>query len=66
MTCPVRWGTLSLDTQWTLNFEDTVALFDETEEDLSGEAGHPESVGNMYVTLVKDQWAILLRLELHR
>jgi iron complex outermembrane receptor protein len=51
------WGVLSIDTQWTINFEDTVALFDETEEDLSGEASHPETVGNVYITLEKDQWA---------
>ena len=51
------WGTLSLDTQWTLNFEDTVALFDNTEEDKSGLAGHPETVGNFNATLNKDNWA---------
>jgi iron complex outermembrane receptor protein len=54
---PAGWGTLSIDTKWTYNFEDTNALFDETEEDLSGEAGHPESVGNLYVTLDVDQWS---------
>ena len=54
---PGTWGTLSVDTQWTLNFEDTVALYTETEEDLSGEAGHPETVGNLYVTLDMDQWS---------
>jgi iron complex outermembrane receptor protein len=54
---PGTWGALSLDTQWTVNFEDTVALFNETEEDLSGEAGHPESVGNVYLTLDRDQWS---------
>jgi len=54
---PGTWGTLSVDTQWTLNFEDTVALYTETEEDLSGEAGHPETVGNIYVTLDRDQWS---------
>ena len=37
-----RSSTLSIDTQWTLTFEDIVALFDETQEDLSGVAGHPE------------------------
>ena len=51
-------GTLAVETQWTVNFEDTTALFDETEEDLSGEAGHPETVGNLYVTLERDQWSI--------
>ena len=52
------WGTLSLDTQWTLSFEDTVALFDNTEEDLAGLAGHPETVGNLNATLNKDAWSI--------
>jgi iron complex outermembrane receptor protein len=54
---PGTWGTLSVDTKWTINLEDTVALFDETEEDLSGEAGHPETVGNLYLTLDMDKWA---------
>ena len=53
-----RAGTLSVDTQWTFNFEDTVALFDNTEEDLSGLAGHPETVGNVNVTLNKDAWSL--------
>lgn len=56
------WGTLSLDTQWTNNLEDTVALFDETEEDLSGEASHPEWVGNVYVTLEKERWSFFYGL----
>jgi iron complex outermembrane receptor protein len=51
------WGTLSVDTKWTFNFEDTSALFDQTEEDLSGEAGHPESVGNLYLTLDVNEWS---------
>jgi len=52
------WGTLALDTQWTLNFEDTVALFDNTEEDLSGLAGHPDAVGNFNATLHKGEWSV--------
>ena len=52
------WGTLALDTQWTLNFEDTVALFDNTEEDLSGLAGHPDAVGNFNATLYKGEWSV--------
>jgi iron complex outermembrane receptor protein len=59
---PGAWGVLSFDTQWTLNLEDTVALFDETEEDLSGEASHPEWVGNVYITLEKDRWAFFYGL----
>lgn len=51
------WGNLSLDTQWTVSFEDTVALFDNTEEDLSGLAGHPETVGNFNTTLNRDHWS---------
>lgn len=54
---PGNWGTLSVDTKWTFNFEDTNALFDETEEDLAGEAGHPETVGNLYVTLDVNDWS---------
>jgi len=53
----LSWGTLSFNTQWTLNFEDTVALFDNTEEDLSGLAGHPETVGNFNATLYKENWS---------
>ena len=51
------WGTLLVDTSWTLNFEDTIALFDETQEDVSGEAGHPDTVGSLNFTLDKDQWS---------
>ena len=54
---PGTIGNLTVDTQWTLNFEDTVALFDDTEEDLSGEAGHPETVGNLNFTLNRDAWS---------
>jgi iron complex outermembrane receptor protein len=52
------WGTLTVNTQWTLNIEDTVALFDATEEDLSGLAGHPDTVGNTNFTLQKGDWSI--------
>ena len=55
---PRNWGTLTVDTQHTFNFEDTVALFDETEEDLSGEAGHPEWVGNLNFTLDLEAWSV--------
>jgi iron complex outermembrane receptor protein len=51
------WGALTIDTQWTYNFEDTVALFNETEEDLAGRAGHPETVGNLNFTLDTDKWS---------
>lgn len=54
---PGRWGELTVDTQWTLSQEDIVGLFDNTEEDLSGLAGHPETVGNVNLTLNMDQWA---------
>ncbi len=59
---PGTWGALTLDTQWTVNFEDTVALFNETEEDLSGEAGHPETVGNVYLTLDRNEWSFFYGL----
>ena len=52
-----RSSTLSIDTSWTYNLEDTVALFDETEEDLSGLAGHPETVGNLNVVLDWEAWS---------
>lgn len=54
---PANWGVLTVDTQHTFNFEDTVALFDETEEDLSGLAGHPEWVGNLNLTLDWGEWS---------
>ena len=57
-----RLGTLSIDTQWTLTFEDIVALFDETQEDLAGEAGHPDVVGNLNVVLNMDQWSFFYGL----
>src|SRR5690606_27722035 len=41
----------------TLQFEDTVALFDNTEEDHAGEAGHPDWVGNLNFTLERDLWS---------
>ena len=50
-------GALTVNTQWTRNLEDTIALFDNTEEDLSGRAGHPETVGNLYFTLNKEAWS---------
>jgi iron complex outermembrane receptor protein len=50
-------GSLSVDTQWTFTDEDTVALFDNTAEDLSGRAGHPDTVGNLNVMLSKDAWS---------
>jgi len=59
---PGNWGTLSIDTQWTVNFEDTNALFDQTEEDLAGEAAHPETVGNFYVTLDVNDWSLFYGL----
>lgn len=52
-----RLGTLTVDTQHTLQFEDTVGLFDNTEEDHSGEAGHPDWVGNLNLTLQHDLWS---------
>jgi len=59
---PGTWGTLLVDTNWTYNFEDTVALFDETEEDLAGEAGHPETVGSLNITLDMDNWSFFYGL----
>lgn len=54
---PAGWGALTVDTKWTFNVEDTSALFDATEEDLAGEAGHPETVGNLYLTLDVNDWS---------
>ncbi|MDZ7645560.1 MAG: TonB-dependent receptor [Woeseiaceae bacterium] len=56
-TTEIPWGSLTIDTQHTLQLEDTVALFDATEEDKAGEAGHPDWVGNMNVTLTRDLWS---------
>jgi iron complex outermembrane recepter protein len=50
-------GTLTVDSQHTLQYEDTVGLFDDTEEDHAGEAGHPEWVGNLNFTLQRDLWS---------
>jgi len=50
-------GTLTVDSQNTLQFEDTIGLFDNTEEDHSGEAGHPEFVSNLNFTLERDLWS---------
>jgi iron complex outermembrane receptor protein len=50
-------GTFTVDTQHTLQFEDTVGLFDNTEEDHAGEAGHPDWVGNLNLTLQRDAWS---------
>jgi len=51
------WGSLTINSQWTLNFEDVVGLFDQTQEDLSGLAGRPETVGNFYMTLQRNAWS---------
>lgn len=51
------WGALTVDTQHTFQFEDTIGLFDATQEDLSGEAGHPDWVGNLNFTLDRDLWS---------
>ncbi|HEX7061626.1 MAG TPA: TonB-dependent receptor [Woeseiaceae bacterium] len=50
-------GTLTVETEHTLQFEDTVGLFDNTEEDHAGEAGHPDWVGNLNVTLQRELWS---------
>ncbi len=51
------FGLLTVDSQHTLQFEDTIGLFDNTEEDHAGEAGHPEWVGNLNFTLTRDLWS---------
>ncbi len=51
------WGTLTIDSQHTFQLEDTVALFDNTEEDHAGEAGHPDWVANLNATLERDSWS---------
>ncbi|MEX2494558.1 MAG: TonB-dependent receptor [Woeseia sp.] len=50
-------GTLTVDTQHTFQLEDTLGLFNATEEDRSGEAGHPDWVGNLNLTLNRDLWS---------
>lgn len=54
---PGTWGSLSIDSQHTFQLEDTLGLFDNTEEDRSGEGGHPDWVANLNFTLNRDQWA---------
>lgn len=54
---PSGWGFLTVDTQHTFGFDDTVGLFDNTEEDRVGLAGHPEWVGNLNLTLQRDPWS---------
>jgi len=56
-TQEIGLGTLTVDTQHTLQFEDTIGLFDNTEEDHAGEAGHPDWVGNLNLTLTRDLWS---------
>lgn len=54
---PGRLGSLTVDGQVTVNFEDIVGLFDNTQEDLSGLGGHPDTVSNLSFTLNKDKWS---------
>jgi iron complex outermembrane receptor protein len=55
---PGTWGALTINGQVTLNFEDIVGLFDNTQRDLSGRAGHPDTVSNLNFTLNKDKWSL--------
>jgi iron complex outermembrane receptor protein len=52
-----RLGTLTTETQHTYLIEDVLGLFDNTTEDLAGEAGHPEWVGNLNFTLNREAWS---------
>ena len=54
---PGTWGTLTVDTQHTYVMEDLVALFDETREDRAGEAGRPEWVGRLNLSLERNEWS---------
>ena len=54
---PGTWGTLTVNTQHTYLIEDVVGLFDSTKEDLAGEAGHPEWVGNLDLSLERNEWS---------
>jgi iron complex outermembrane recepter protein len=56
-TTELPLGTLAIDTQHTIQLEDTVGLFDNTEEDHAGRAGHPDWVGNLNMTLTRDLWS---------
>ncbi|HNP36008.1 MAG TPA: TonB-dependent receptor [Woeseiaceae bacterium] len=56
-TTDLSFGTLIIDSQQTLQYEDTVGLFDNTEEDHAGEAGHPDWVGNLNFTLMNGPWS---------
>lgn len=48
---------LRINTQWTLTFEDISGRFDTTKEDKAGQAGYPEEVGNLFVTVDWDKWS---------
>ena len=50
-------GHFQVDTQHTIQLEDTLGLFDNTEEDRAGEAGHPDWVANLNMTLTRDAWS---------
>jgi iron complex outermembrane receptor protein len=56
-TVDLGFGTLLAETQHTLQFEDIIGLFDNTEEDHAGEAGHPDWVGRLDLTLMRNLWS---------
>lgn len=50
------FGDFGLETQFTWQFEDTIALFAGTEEDLNGENGNPDFVGTVRLSLERNDW----------
>ena len=55
---PRNFGALTVDSQWTYTFENISGLFDATTEDLAGTAGYPQTVGNLYFTVQKNDWSL--------
>lgn len=57
-------GNLALLAQFTVQFKDTVALFEGTETSVNGEDGEPKWVGDVNLTWDKDDWTVFYGLDL--
>lgn len=55
---PGSLGVLRVDSRHTIQFEDTVGIFIESQEDFIGQNGHPSWVGNLRLTLDNDPWSV--------
>jgi iron complex outermembrane recepter protein len=54
---PMRWGTLTFETQHTYQKTDRVALFADTVRDENGQFGHPKWVGRLSLTADMGPWS---------